>query len=149
MNMAHVEPFPVAALLDQARAAGLVLRIEGGRLALNGPKPSDDLLAALRASRDDLIRVLQIEAGQVSPDPPPGNACLDNLPSEACPGCGTGVWWRVSVMSGGPGSWRCMQCLPPDPADWIDGCAVPVGVRTGGYGQPGRQSLAARPPRDI
>ena len=59
------------ALLARARAAGLALRVEGGRLALNGPKPPDELLAALRASRDDLIRMLKIEAGQVSPDPPP------------------------------------------------------------------------------
>src|SRR4051794_24452856 len=71
MSMEHVEPIPVAALLARARAAGLALRVEGGQLALNGPKPPDELLAALRASRDDLIRTLKIEAAQVSPAPPP------------------------------------------------------------------------------
>jgi hypothetical protein len=33
MNMAHLDPMPEAALLARARAAGLELRAQGGRLA--------------------------------------------------------------------------------------------------------------------
>jgi hypothetical protein len=118
------------ALLRRARATGLMLRTEDGRLLVKGSRPPDDLMVALRHGRDDLIRVLRAETDYALAGPPPGDVRLDNLPSEACPACGTGLWWRVSVMSGGPGPWRCMQCAPPDPADWIDGCAVPVVVRT-------------------
>jgi hypothetical protein len=113
-------------LLERARAAGLALRIEDGRLVVKGPRPPDGFLAALRRGRDSLIRVLRAEADNAPAAPSSGNVCLDNLPSEACPACGTGLWWRVSVTSGGPGPWRCMRCVPPDPADWIDGCAVPI-----------------------
>jgi hypothetical protein len=52
---------------------------------------------------------------------------LGARPQARCPGCGTGVWWRLSVLSGGPGPWTCIGCTPPDPANWIDGCAVPIG----------------------
>lgn len=116
----------VNGLLVRARAAGLVLRIDGGRLVVKGPRPPDDLLTALRDGRDDLIRVLSAEADHALARPPPGNLCLDNLPSEACPACGIGLWWRLSGLSGGPGPWCCKQCVPPDAADWIDGCAVPI-----------------------
>jgi hypothetical protein len=56
-----------AALLARARAAGLTLRVDDRRLALSGRKPDADLLAELRAARDDLIQELKIEAGEVSP----------------------------------------------------------------------------------
>lgn len=78
--MGHAE-HPEAALLTRARAAGLALRVENGRLAVSGSKPSDDLLAELRAYRDGLIRALQVEAGEVatppvqqSPQPQPADA---------------------------------------------------------------------------
>jgi len=45
------------------------------------------------------------------------------------PGCGGGVWWRLSVISGGPGPWHCTNCNPPHPDDWVDGCAVCTGKR--------------------
>jgi hypothetical protein len=57
-----------------------------------------------------------------------------------CPYCGSGLWWRLSVLSGGPGPWTCQRCLPPAPDKWLDACAIPVSrraphdVRTGGFG---------------
>ena len=126
------------ALLDRARAAGLALRVEGERLAVNGPKPPDELLAALRAGRDDLIRMLTIEAGEVSSDPAPGvqvpvqfapTDALDGLrlaalrrpvswadpaarPSQGCycSCCRGQRWWCEREA---PKGWRCSTCHPP------------------------------------
>ena len=47
------------------------------------------------------------------------------LPDSPCRLCGLGAWWRLSVLSGGPGPWHCERCEPPNPQDWLDGCAVP------------------------
>jgi hypothetical protein len=47
------------------------------------------------------------------------------VPDAACPACDGGLWWRVSILSGGPGSWRCHLCAPPDLKDWIDAHAIP------------------------
>lgn len=59
----------------------------------------------------------------------PGCHALDlgTLPEAACLSCGTDIWWRLSVLSGGPSPWRCIGCTPPDPVDWIDGYAIPIG----------------------
>ena len=139
--MAHAESIPEAALLSRARAAGLALRVEGGRLAVSGPKPPDELLAALRGARDDLIRVLKIEAGELSPDPTPvvplpaPSAPSDQLngylraalqrpvswadptarPSQECycSCCRGQRWWCEREA---PKGWRCWQCHPPDGA---------------------------------
>jgi len=81
----------------------------------------------------------QARGGTVSatvPNPVPpckSAACLSpldlgELPANPCPACGAGLWWRVSMLAGGPGPWHCERCIPPDPADWIDGCAVPLGT---------------------
>jgi len=53
------------------------------------------------------------------------------LPDLPCARCGDGVWWRLSVVSGGPGPWHCTHCEPPHPDDWLDGCAVATGNRHG------------------
>jgi hypothetical protein len=53
---------------------------------------------------------------------------LGTLPSGPCLDCGGRRYSRLSVLSEGrPGPWTCQRCVPPDPADWIDGCALPVG----------------------
>ena len=49
---------------------------------------------------------------------------LGALPSGPCPGCGGGLWWRVSVLSSGPNPWRCRRCEWPNRAAWLDGHAV-------------------------
>jgi hypothetical protein len=46
-------------------------------------------------------------------------------PVRPCSKCGTSFWWRMSILSGGPGPWHCQQCGAPDVADWIDACAAP------------------------
>jgi hypothetical protein len=62
----------------------------------------------------------------------PCTRAVPSLDAEAvsaapCPVCRCGLWWRVSVLSGGPGPWRCVIC-DPAPADvWQDAQAVPGG----------------------
>jgi hypothetical protein len=51
---------------------------------------------------------------------------VDTLPSAPCLQCGRGNWWRLSVVSGGPGPWQCVRCTPHGAEDWIDGRSVPV-----------------------
>jgi hypothetical protein len=46
------------------------------------------------------------------------------LPSGPRPGCGGGLWWGVSVLSGGPNPWLCRRCEWPNSAAWLDGHAV-------------------------
>jgi hypothetical protein len=52
---------------------------------------------------------------------------IRELPGSPCHACWRGLWWRTSGLFGGHGVWRCIQCDPPNPTDWIDGCAVPAG----------------------
>jgi hypothetical protein len=48
-------------------------------------------------------------------------------PDRLCSKCLLGLYWRFSVLSGGPGPWLCHTCEPPNSDDdWIDACAVPV-----------------------
>jgi hypothetical protein len=125
-------------LLARARAAGLMLRIESGRLAVSGPKPPDNLLAALRAGRDDLIQELSMEACEISPArspavPAPSPAApteaLDGLRRAAlqrppswwnrephtppkgawCSCCRLRQWWTRDRLG-----WCCHTCHPPD-----------------------------------
>ena len=51
---------------------------------------------------------------------------LGVLPTRPCSDCGGDVWWRLSMLSDGPGPWRCERCQPPDPDQWRDACACPV-----------------------
>lgn len=45
---------------------------------------------------------------------------------DVCGVCGQGAWWRASVLSGGPGPWRCSKCDPAPPEVWQDATAVPI-----------------------
>ena len=80
-------------LLNRARSAGLALRIEGDRLIVQGPKPSDELLAVLRAGRDGLICALRIEVHEAiaaaltadAPEPPESDAVAAALTADALP----------------------------------------------------------------
>lgn len=47
-------------------------------------------------------------------------------PTELCHGCGKGLFWRLSVLSGGPSAWRCQWCDSPSPDAWIDAVAMPA-----------------------
>ena len=50
---------------------------------------------------------------------------LEMLP-DVCRVCGQGAWWRVSILSGGPGPWKCARCDPAPPDVWQDGHAIPA-----------------------
>lgn len=47
-------------------------------------------------------------------------------PSTSCQACGANLFWRLSVLSGGPGPWTCRRCEQPDPAVWLDSHALPT-----------------------
>lgn len=51
---------------------------------------------------------------------------LAHLPAAPCSACGQGAWWRVSVLSGGPGPWTCVRCDPAPPEVWQDATAYPT-----------------------
>ena len=56
---------------------------------------------------------------------------LGALPSGPCPVWGGGLWWRVSVLSGGPNPWLCRRCEWPNPgmARWA--CSWGCGLTSG------------------
>ncbi len=103
-------------LLTHLRQAGATLTCSpDGRVhfAASAPLPAA-LLAEARAHREAIATALSSED-----------------PVGACGTCSGGLWWRLSVMSGGPGPWQCSACCQPDPNDWIDASAVPTNVNTG------------------
>jgi hypothetical protein len=51
---------------------------------------------------------------------------LGQLPAGPCDRCGGGSYWRLSVLSGGPGPWACRRCHRPDPTAWLDDHAIPT-----------------------
>src|ERR1700722_12512765 len=105
----------VVSLLARLREAGATLTpSREGRVhfAAPGPLPSS-LLAEARLHRDAIARLLT------------GSSDLGTDPSGPCPGCGAVLWWRVSILSGGPGPWHCQRCRPPAADDWTDACAFP------------------------
>lgn len=100
-----------ASLIARLRQAGATLTCSrDGRVRFAASAPlAAALLVEARKHRDAIAAELATEG-----------------PSAPCPDCGTGFWCRLSVLSGGPGPWRCERCVPPDPAHWIDACALRV-----------------------
>jgi hypothetical protein len=118
-----------ATLLAHAHAAGAVLTVADGRVVVDwASRLAPDLLADLRAHKADLLALLTATAvSEPFTSSVVAAAVLShNVPSVPCSDCGCGMWWRLSVLSGGPGPWSCARCFLPDSADWIDGCAVPT-----------------------
>jgi hypothetical protein len=104
-----------AAALARLRAAGGEAVVVDGRLKLRAARPLPDaLVAEVRAHKPELLALLA--ANEIAPDPEP---------STVCPACGCDLWWRVSVLSGGPGPWRCTYCDTPPRDAWQDGCCIP------------------------
>lgn len=59
------------------------------------------------------------------------DGCGDYGPGAPCPVCAGSLWVRRSVLSGGPGCWRCDRC-DPLPADvWVDATVVPAVAPSG------------------
>ena len=103
------------AVLAELRQAGAVLSCEpGGRVRFTAPHPlPPDLLAEARRHKDAIARLLAVSVDGAE------------LPRALCPACGAGTWWRVSVLSGGPGPWQCQGCEPPPAATWTDATVLP------------------------
>ena len=100
-------------IIERLLEAGATLEcMDGGRVRFSAPAPLPiTLLAEAREHREAIAAALG----------------LGELPTGPCPRCGRGSYWRLSVLSGGPGCWLCQQCVRPDPGDWIDGCATTAG----------------------
>lgn len=105
-----------ARLVDRLRQAGATLTLSPiGRVQFAAPAPLPAaLLAEARAHRDGI-------AAELATEGPPG----------PCEACGGGQWWRLSVLSGGPGPgpWHCHHCDHPNPANWVDACSIPTKAR--------------------
>jgi putative DNA primase/helicase len=50
----------------------------------------------------------------------------DDTPLAPCSVCRCHAFWRLSVLSGGPGPWTCKTCTSPDSDDWIDAHVLPA-----------------------
>jgi hypothetical protein len=112
----------VLARLDEA-GVRVGIRPDGG-MSLR-PVPASELLAEARRHRDDIVLLVTLRRA-VANDKALPPASDDAGPIASCATCRHNLWWRLSALSGGPGPWRCMCCIPLDPDVWIDGCAVPT-----------------------
>jgi hypothetical protein len=106
-----------ADLLDACHARGVGLFIEGGRLRYRAPAGAldADLLAALKARRDELLEALHRPAPEGRPDPPPG-ARLFFLDGRGRPGGpdGSYLWtWE------GAARWYYTARHAPPPFDLV------------------------------
>jgi hypothetical protein len=103
-------------LIGRLRRAGATLECSpDGRVRFAAPAPLPaDLLAEAGQHRDAIARALA------------GSTDLGELPAGPCCGCGGGVYWRMSVLSGGPGPWHCGRCDRPHSGVWMDGHAEPT-----------------------
>ncbi len=102
-------------LLAELRALGVVLSIDDGRLAYDGPADvlTDDLLARMRDERDGLLAALTASPEYLAP-----------MPAVFCPWCQAG-----DFLLEHPQGLRCDQCgrnawrLKGDAierADWVE-----------------------------
>jgi hypothetical protein len=109
----------VRSLLARFRQAGATLTCSSdGRVHFAAPAPLPAaLLAEARQQRDAIARALA----------EPATLDLGDLPAAPCLACGCRSFWRVSVLSGGPGPWRCTKCTSPDREVWLDGHALSAG----------------------
>ncbi len=110
-----------ASLLARLDALGVSAKADGGSLHLRPASAIPaDLLGVLRTHKAELLALL---------------TSLANDPLAPCLNCGCGLWWRLSVTSGGPGPWRCSKCDPAPDDVWQDATAVPVSRNCKGSGE--------------
>jgi hypothetical protein len=106
-----------AALLTRLAGLGVCAEAEQGSLRLRPASAiPDDVLAALREHKAEVLALLTA----------PAALDLGVLPTRPCSECDGRVWWRRSILSGGPSPWHCERCQPPDPDAWRDACVCPV-----------------------
>ena len=73
-------------LLSSLAGAGLSVTVEAGRLVIRpASKLTDDLRAALREAKFELLALLADDQAQV--DQPDGHAAVDQAPARTCAGC--------------------------------------------------------------
>ena len=99
-------------LLADLRASGVVLSIEGDGLAFDAPEGvlTDELLGRMRAHREELLALIEIEvAGSSSDDLAPGGSSVPS--SIVCP------WCRSADLVDEPEGIRCRGC---DRLAWLD-----------------------------
>ena len=118
----------IVRLMDRARLAGLALQAEGDRLVVEGTqKTSVNLMAELSAHKVELIALITAnDRNALGPTPRDRTEAEDNGPLAPCPDCNCHEFWRLSVLSGGPGPWTCKNCTPPDPDVWPDAHVLPA-----------------------
>jgi hypothetical protein len=118
-----------AGLLARLAVLGVSAQADHGALRLRPASViSPDLMVMLREHKAELLAVLNAPANDLETLPLGATVGLDSgaLPAGSCPGCAGGSWWRLSVLSGGPGPWRCRCCEPSHPDAWLDGHTVPA-----------------------
>jgi hypothetical protein len=108
----------VLALIAQARAAGLELRVEGDRLLVNGPRSAAPIVTQLRDHKMAVLALLDGDAPAPAPRPP---HCTDLAHEDA-------GWWHVAPS----GAWFCTswQCQPENQQGSIPP-PVPAGTLCG------------------
>lgn len=61
-------------LLNEARAVGLIVTVQGGKLVIRGPREADAVAKRLLAHKSEVVAALEMSS---LPDPPPGIAPED------------------------------------------------------------------------
>lgn len=119
-----------APALARARAAGLTLTAEDGRLRWRGPQPPADLLAELRQHKADLLRLLAVnDAAPLLPPASPEQAEAeqqDRAAIEAVDAGGEPARWRLADHMAHAARLRGLQATASArPPSWPDPDAVP------------------------
>jgi hypothetical protein len=100
-----------AKIIEAARAANVVIAVEGTDLCLEsyGPPP-DSLLAALRLHKTEVLGLLTVPLD------------AEGLPFGPCRTCGGCSFWSESYQEG---PWYCARCYPTPFDRFTDGCSIP------------------------
>jgi hypothetical protein len=112
--------------LARATSAGVRVIAADGRLCLEADvEPPPELLADLRAHRDELIGLLR------EPTLSEGGAAYavldhDGLPSSRCLICDGTSYWSLANVPPEFGPWRCQRCEPRPEKLQAHACAVPL-----------------------
>jgi hypothetical protein len=94
----------ILALLEQARRAGLELRVDGDAVIVRGPREQEGLVKALAEHKAELLRLLR----QARATEPAQTTSHQPVPDRPCPTCGGRRWWPRPT----DGAWLCSRCRP-------------------------------------